>query len=832
MRKVLSFVLVLSLVLGSFSFAFAGAGDLNDIQGKDCEDAVNVLSELEVVTGYPDGTYKPENIVTRAEMAVIIIKAMGLEGFAAGSKSTFKDMAGYDWAQSYVGYAQSRGIIVGYPDGTFKPAQTVSYNEAAKMLVAAVGYPLSVLQGAWPANYVNKAQDLGILDGINASAAGANRGDIAVMTYQTLDVPMVRVDNDNRIIMLEGKWNNVAGAYDAVTMMTKLDVQDYDPPGAGLVAGDKFVLDDSMAKDAITNVRPYIGAYVTAYANDDNEILAIKEVKSTFLTGEFTTLFAAGAVTDDDVFEVDDVEYTVDLPAAPFAFTEITNGQVPGVSPGYPTAINVEYTLAVDLSGKRIKDVYSVALWNPSDDFLFETDMVDDDNINGNDFVLDDDDAIDTDSFGLFGVKSLSDIKKDNVVYVYNAGGEVQRIEVGTTVVKGEITKIKSDLSAITVGGKSYEFSTVYTGTPTVGSLDLGDEVELYLDYAGDVYDIEMVSGSADNYAMVLFTEDQGVTLATSQPQVKLFLADGTTKTFKVEAGYSDPDGDDALLLPELIANGVWTALAPAGPAAAPLMVEYGLDKDGEIDYINNLYDVATDWVDTLAVTHELTEKGYYNGSAFESDALIFTYDAASGTGPDDEDCYGTTTKEKAAKKTFAARYLLDTGKITAMWTVGLGTGDDDIFGVVVSRAKTSESTTDYQLTTLAGGKEVKYDVTKAVYDMFAAPGATRDYNTLYKFGLNTSNAISALTAIPGDADADTNAILNVGAVATAYTGGILTAGGTDYTIDSAAVAYKVNSDGDFEACTVSRANMVDPAKTVRLYDTDGDLVADVVLIN
>ncbi len=156
MRKVLSFVLVLSLVLGSFGFAFAAP--LSDVVGQDCEEAVNVLTELGVVQGYPDGTFKPAQVVTRAEMAVIVVSALGLEDYAVGT-ANFSDMAGH-WSNGYVAYAASLGIIAGYPDGTFKPNQIVSYDEAAKMLVAALGYTPDSLVGTWPANYVVKLSPL------------------------------------------------------------------------------------------------------------------------------------------------------------------------------------------------------------------------------------------------------------------------------------------------------------------------------------------------------------------------------------------------------------------------------------------------------------------------------------------------------------------------------------------------------------------------------------------------------------------------------------------------------------------------------------------------
>jgi hypothetical protein len=149
MRKVLSFVLVLSLVLGSFGMAFAAP--LSDIAGENSEEAVNVLTELGVVSGYPDGTYKPDNIVTRAEMAVIVVRALGLADYATGT-SSFSDMGGH-WSNPYVAYATSLGIIAGYPDGTFRPDKTVSYDEAATMLVAALGYNADSLVGTWPANF-------------------------------------------------------------------------------------------------------------------------------------------------------------------------------------------------------------------------------------------------------------------------------------------------------------------------------------------------------------------------------------------------------------------------------------------------------------------------------------------------------------------------------------------------------------------------------------------------------------------------------------------------------------------------------------------------------
>ena len=222
MKKVLSLVLVLSMILGSFGMAFAATP--SDVAGTNYEDAVNVLTELGVVEGYKDGTYKPGNIVTRAEMATLIVKAMGLNDYAVG-KSTYTDMNGH-WADAYVAYATSLGVLSGYADGTFRPNQTVTYDQAITMLVQALGYKGEFMVGGYPGAYVAQAKTLGILDGIKSGATGANRGDIAVMLFNALPCRFVRYDRDG--LMQEVAYNTSSKGEEPVydTLLRRLGVEE------------------------------------------------------------------------------------------------------------------------------------------------------------------------------------------------------------------------------------------------------------------------------------------------------------------------------------------------------------------------------------------------------------------------------------------------------------------------------------------------------------------------------------------------------------------------------------------------------------------------------
>lgn len=82
------------------------------------------LAEKFILNGYLDGTFKPENNITRAEFAKIIVSATGsIDPYAL---STFNDVDNKDWYYSYVSTAYSMGYITGYPNGTFRPNDNIT----------------------------------------------------------------------------------------------------------------------------------------------------------------------------------------------------------------------------------------------------------------------------------------------------------------------------------------------------------------------------------------------------------------------------------------------------------------------------------------------------------------------------------------------------------------------------------------------------------------------------------------------------------------------------------------------------------------------------------
>ena len=243
MKRVLSLVLALSMVLSMFTFAFAGT-TLKDVAGTDYEAAVSALVELGIVNGYNDGTYQPKKVVSRAEMAKLLIIAAGKSeaaDAAKGASSFFSDLDENDaWATGYINVAAQYGYINGYPDGTFRPKATVTYAEAVTMALRVLGYKTYIekLGGTWPTNYISKAQEVKLLKDVKYTTYldGATRGNVALIIWNLLRAPMWDVTEENEKDGLSfGKGGTMISKYfedyqyideDAEATVTGIEVKD------------------------------------------------------------------------------------------------------------------------------------------------------------------------------------------------------------------------------------------------------------------------------------------------------------------------------------------------------------------------------------------------------------------------------------------------------------------------------------------------------------------------------------------------------------------------------------------------------------------------------
>ncbi len=106
---------------------------LTDITGHWALEKINKLVVMGCISGYHDGTFKPDNTITRAEFATVLVKAFELEN--KGGK-VFADTAGH-WSGAYIGAAAANGVVKGYDDDTFAPEDLITREQMAVMIVKA-----------------------------------------------------------------------------------------------------------------------------------------------------------------------------------------------------------------------------------------------------------------------------------------------------------------------------------------------------------------------------------------------------------------------------------------------------------------------------------------------------------------------------------------------------------------------------------------------------------------------------------------------------------------------------------------------------------------------
>ena len=192
LKKTLAVVLTFAMIL---SMGFSAFAYTDVAEGTKVSEAVGILSNLGIFTGFEDGTFKPDETVTRAQMAAIICRTLGYEDQAKSSAGStiFNDVAADHWAAGYINVAQSLQIVNGYGDGNFGPEDQVTYEQAVKMIVVALGYELDAqAKGGWSTGYLAVASREGITKNANGTVgAPASRGTIAVLVYNSLEVRLM-----------------------------------------------------------------------------------------------------------------------------------------------------------------------------------------------------------------------------------------------------------------------------------------------------------------------------------------------------------------------------------------------------------------------------------------------------------------------------------------------------------------------------------------------------------------------------------------------------------------------------------------------------------------
>lgn len=190
MKKTISVLLAVFLMAGSMTALAAPAYSDN---------VASLLAELKIMQGDPDGNLRLNDLVSRAECTKIVVAASTFRDMvASGSKtSPFLDVPFTHWAAPYITVGVKNGICKGYLDATFRPGNTVIYEEALTMFLRILGYSEDDFGSSWPHGQIGIAKNIGLCDGLTKQQGDAlTRRDMMVIAYNTLNTPAKNAQQD------------------------------------------------------------------------------------------------------------------------------------------------------------------------------------------------------------------------------------------------------------------------------------------------------------------------------------------------------------------------------------------------------------------------------------------------------------------------------------------------------------------------------------------------------------------------------------------------------------------------------------------------------------
>ena len=123
-------VLIISTILFSFSLAFASYYE--DVEDHWAEDRIDTWIEKDLASGYEDGTFRPDEEVTRAEFVAFVNRAFDIS--TKEESLDFEDVSEDDWYYDEIRKGVSKDILSGYPDGNFRPEDSIIRQEAASVM--------------------------------------------------------------------------------------------------------------------------------------------------------------------------------------------------------------------------------------------------------------------------------------------------------------------------------------------------------------------------------------------------------------------------------------------------------------------------------------------------------------------------------------------------------------------------------------------------------------------------------------------------------------------------------------------------------------------------
>ena len=542
MKKFLSLVLALVMTMSLVTVS-AGAKDFTDNSKINYEEAVEVMSTLGVVGGYTDGSFNPQGTLTRGAAAKIIcnlILGTTTADALTADAAPYKDVPTNNVFAPYIAYCAKEGIISGYADGTFRPANTLTGYAFMKMLLGALGLQADkegYTGPNWSISVAKRAlsKDVALDNGLKGEfngAKAATREEACLYALNMLKAGTFSYPNDNTVIV-----GNVSVSTSAKA------VQDKNKPYYETVFKNLFAHSTSDAFGRPATRWDYKGVKIGTYAKTpDLTYVGSQKINDIYADLNMSTkdttanLYVNGESFDTAKNGKDAATFTVSkandtkLDKLGGTADKIGNGTLIEV---YRNDDNNHVdVIAMSVYAGKITDVKDAT--SKKDAYV----VVDTDST-----IADFNDEYETEAFA-----------EDDVVAFTYADGEIQTMYKMESV-SGELTK-KVIEKSLTIGDTTYKYGKEYTfnGTSEAG-LSNKSSYDVYVDANGFALYIEETGANVSDYALLLNINGDATNWINGN-RAKLVFADGSVKTVDTDKDYSKTyDANDLPLLVRVKTN-------------------------------------------------------------------------------------------------------------------------------------------------------------------------------------------------------------------------------------------------------------------------------------
>ena len=524
----------------------AGAAFSDQSKIKNTE-AVDACTALNIIGGYPDGSFKPEGNITRAEVTKMICVALngGKEpNLATNATPTFSDVrtnANSAWAEKYIESCYAQGIVSGVGGGKFAPAGNVTGTQLAKMLLVSLGYNPDIEKftgNAWATNVNIIATQKGLYEGLESIdvSAALTRDNAAQMIWNALKAGEVKYEytlvSENGTLVSKTTLENKKGTdgKDLTMLKDKYSVTTREDVTLETISKDDKGTYNVTAGGSYTKVEKdysdLMGQKVDVLVkdNDNSKVFGI-------YANEDSTVVATGVVGDLDTVngstekvKFNDVEYKLD-----------TNNSVITFNKTAPYASDLR-TLAANASGAE--KAYAIKLIDNDSNGKIDTAVVTPFTVAEVTYAgsssytfrpvggkLSTIGNIDSDD-----VNAYKGIAKDDYAIVYadtdTVSGDWEVVQADK--VTGKVTATKSSDKEGKIDGKWYE--SLVDGQ----TFSLNDTVDAYI-AGGYAFQVEVSESGATSADAVFVDAVQVKTESLSDGlYAKLYFTDGTSKEAKI----------------------------------------------------------------------------------------------------------------------------------------------------------------------------------------------------------------------------------------------------------------------------------------------------------